>query len=112
MSEDRSIAEYESELAYWTGGDHAGDVAAVLFLSGRETDWWYEAACAGVEQTGQAWVEFPEAVARSICKSCPVRIPCLNYAMSRDIRREQVGVYGGRNLLERFQITAKLFLMS
>jgi WhiB family transcriptional regulator, redox-sensing transcriptional regulator len=39
-----------------------------------------------------------EAVAKRICTTCPVRTPCLDYALST---REAHGVWGGLNETER-----------
>ena len=42
-----------------------------------------------------------EAAAKSICASCPVRQPCLEYAISI---REPHGIWGGLNEAERKQL--------
>jgi WhiB family redox-sensing transcriptional regulator len=39
-----------------------------------------------------------ESVAKSICATCPVRQPCLDYALTT---REAHGVWGGLNETER-----------
>ncbi len=39
-----------------------------------------------------------EAVAKRICATCPVRLPCLDYALTT---REAHGVWGGLNETER-----------
>ena len=70
------------------------------------TDWRFGAAC------GQAEVEifFPpeaadarerrqrEAVAKKICAECPVRVPCLLYAL---VAGEREGIWGGATAAER-----------
>ncbi len=42
-----------------------------------------------------------EQAAKSICRSCPVRRPCLEYAIRI---REPHGIWGGLNEIERKQI--------
>lgn len=39
-----------------------------------------------------------EAVAKSFCARCPVRLPCLEYALET---RDPHGVWGGMNEMER-----------
>jgi WhiB family redox-sensing transcriptional regulator len=69
--------------------------------------WQLKAACRGP----QAAIFFPpaqlerkdekearEEAAKSICATCPVRQPCLDYAMRI---REPHGIWGGLNELER-----------
>lgn len=46
-----------------------------------------------------------EAVAKRICATCPVRRPCLDYALST---REAHGVWGGLNETERRAILRRL----
>jgi WhiB family redox-sensing transcriptional regulator len=74
--------------------------------------WQVKAACRGP----QAAVFFPpshferkdekverEGRAKSICVSCPVRQPCLDFAVKI---REPHGIWGGLNELERKQLLA------
>lgn len=42
-----------------------------------------------------------EAAAKAICRSCPVRQPCLDYAIRI---REPHGIWGGLNEIERKQL--------
>ena len=42
-----------------------------------------------------------EAVAKSFCTRCPVRVECLDYALAT---REPHGVWGGFNEMERRQL--------
>lgn len=78
-------------------------------MSAQTTDelWQVKAACRGP----QAAVFFPpttferkdekeerEARAKAICGTCPVRKPCLEYAIRI---REPHGIWGGLNELER-----------
>jgi WhiB family transcriptional regulator, redox-sensing transcriptional regulator len=75
--------------------------------------WQAKAACRGP----QASVFFPpshferkdekearEARAKAICAACPVRRPCLDYALRI---REPHGIWGGLNEVERKQILAR-----
>jgi WhiB family redox-sensing transcriptional regulator len=75
--------------------------------------WQMKAACRGP----QSAIFFPpshferkdekeerEAQAKSICATCPVRRPCLDYALRI---REPHGIWGGLNELERKQLMAR-----
>ncbi len=75
--------------------------------------WQIKAACRGP----QAAVFFPptsierkdekeerEARAKAICGTCPVRQPCLEYAIRI---REPHGIWGGLNELERKQLMSR-----
>ena len=75
-----------------------------------ELTWQIRAACRGPHSA----VFFPpaaferkeekrrrEARAKDICTSCPVRKPCLEYALSI---REPHGIWGGKNEAERRQL--------
>jgi WhiB family redox-sensing transcriptional regulator len=80
-------------------------------IAGRiDAIWQAKAACRGPQCT----VFFPpshaerkderlarERAAKAICKSCPVRRPCLEYAIAI---REPHGIWGGLNELERKQL--------
>ena len=78
-----------------------------------EQSWQIRAACRGP----QAAVFFPpaaferkdeklarEARAKEICRTCPVRQPCLDYAVEI---REPHGIWGGLNELERKAVLAR-----
>jgi WhiB family redox-sensing transcriptional regulator len=84
-------------------------------LSSQRVDelWQQRAACKGP----QSAVYFPpsqverkderearEARAKEICAMCPVRRPCLDYALAI---REPHGIWGGLNELERKQLIAR-----
>jgi WhiB family redox-sensing transcriptional regulator len=47
--------------------------------------------------------EFREARAKSICATCPVKRPCLDYALRI---REPHGIWGGLNEVERRELLA------
>lgn len=70
----------------WAGGGGVGE-------------WWQRARCAQIG--GDEW--FPEKGgttrhAKSVCRSCPVRTDCLDYAIAND---ERFGVWGGLSVEER-----------
>ena len=84
-------------------------------MSAQTTDevWQVKASCRGP----QAAVFFPptsverkdekeerEARAKAICTTCPVRKPCLEYAIRI---REPHGIWGGLNELERKQLMSR-----
>jgi len=85
----------------------------VTTITQPETAWQAKAACRGP----QAAVFFPpthperkderaerEERAKEICGSCPVRKPCLDYALEI---REPHGIWGGLNELERKALLAR-----
>lgn len=64
--------------------------------------WRQRAACRGVDPD----IFYPSAdeeaeEAKSICRVCPVREPCLEYAL---LNRERDGVWGGATERERRRI--------
>jgi len=78
-----------------------------------ENDWQLRAACRGP----QSAVFFPpgtferkdeklvrETRAKEICRTCPVKNPCLDYAVSI---REPHGIWGGLNEAERKTLTVQ-----
>lgn len=83
-------------------------------MSSQRADMWQErAACRGP----QAAVFFPpsqlerkeerearEQRAKAICATCPVRRPCLDYALHI---REPHGIWGGLNEVERKHLMAQ-----
>ncbi len=79
-------------------------------VSAREESWQAQAVCRGVDAAlffapnyfeRRDEKDAREAKAKAICARCPVREPCLAYALSI---REPHGVWGGANELERRQI--------
>jgi WhiB family redox-sensing transcriptional regulator len=67
--------------------------------------WVSDAACARVD--GDAW--FPEvgesnARAKQICNTCPVKEPCLQWALDNN---EQYGVFGGTSRQDRQEINRR-----
>ncbi|MGA1362071.1 MAG: WhiB family transcriptional regulator [Ilumatobacteraceae bacterium] len=70
--------------------------------SAPEITWRHRGACNGLDPS----IFFPESEedsdeAKSICAECPVRIPCLEHALSL---REKDGVWGGTTEKERRRI--------
>lgn len=66
-----------------------------------DTDWRRDAACREVDTS----VFFPDteeeaatATAKAICAACPVREPCLSFALAN---RQEQGVWGGLTETER-----------
>ena len=67
-----------------------------------DKSWQFGAACQGLA----ADIFYPQSdeqcdVAKTVCASCPVRTPCLEYAITV---REKDGVWGGANEKERRRI--------
>ena len=82
-------------------------------MTHSDIDWQVKAACRGP----QATVFFPpthperkderaerEDRAKQICSTCPVRKPCLEYALQI---REPHGIWGGLNEVERKALLAR-----
>lgn len=76
-------------------------------LGGWTRGWQDEAACHGADTSlffAPNYFEKRdekrerEAQAKRICATCPVRVPCLEYALRT---RDPHGVWGGLNELER-----------
>ena len=66
--------------------------------------WWGRAACVGQDTavffplgSGQRCAEQVEA-AKTLCTACPVRQPCLEWALRT---RQDIGVWGGTDAAER-----------
>lgn len=64
-----------------------------------ELDWMADAECVGVDPD----LFFPvrggdTASAKAICHDCPVRVECLDYAVTEGIKH---GVFGGKSERER-----------
>jgi WhiB family redox-sensing transcriptional regulator len=69
--------------------------------------WWNLAACQTAEPdlffpiSSQGRSETDVARARAVCRSCPVRPPCLSYALAS---RQQHGIWGGLTEHERSRL--------
>lgn len=90
----------------WAMGAHARR------MKGVDLDWWDDAACPGVDPEVFFNPDM-EAVAKSICATCPVTRECLQYGLTIHNRHDGVhGVWGGvgavevRKLLRRHRKTA------
>lgn len=68
--------------------------------------WQDRAACTGMDRLlffglddePRPDLEIREAKAKAVCKRCPVRVQCLDYALRHSIRH---GIWGGLNEEER-----------
>jgi WhiB family transcriptional regulator, redox-sensing transcriptional regulator len=109
----RCIDGHTQDRALRKAGDRPADLdhpdpLAALF-GHRQFDrapWTADAACA--DHPPDLW--FPrrgEAVgtARAICQGCPVRLPCLRYALENN---ERYGMWGGRSERERRKLRRAL----
>lgn len=75
------------------------------------TEWPHGAACAGEEtdlffpigSSGPALRQTEQA--KSICRPCPVRLDCLNFALRAE---ETVGVWGGTDEYERHDLHKRM----
>jgi WhiB family redox-sensing transcriptional regulator len=77
----------------------AGTRELQILADVREMAWADRGLCAEVD--AELW--FPEKggssrQAKMICRACPVRIECLNFALDRN---ERFGIYGGLTERER-----------
>jgi WhiB family redox-sensing transcriptional regulator len=72
-----------------------------------ENDWRNDAACRGLDPDlffspdtfeNKQERDDREVAAKAVCASCPVREPCLDYAIRAG---ERYGIWGGLNELER-----------
>jgi len=80
----------------------AGPVLLHLAPDPRDVRWQGGALCAQVDP--EMW--FPEKgetgrYAKAICRLCPVRAACLDYAMEHDL---WFGIYGGLHASERREL--------
>lgn len=70
------------------------------------TAWWHaQALCAGIDADlffGERGDSTEEA--KAVCRRCPVREPCLEYAMERN---EPFGVWGGYSYRGRKNLRSK-----
>lgn len=68
-------------------------------LASANLTWRTHAACSGLEPEVFYPVSEEQAEeAKAICRECPVREPCLDYALAN---RERDGVWGGATERER-----------
>jgi WhiB family redox-sensing transcriptional regulator len=68
-------------------------------LSTQNLSWRTHAACSGLEPEVFYPVSDEQAEeAKAVCRECPVREPCLEYALTN---REREGVLGGATERER-----------
>ena len=68
----------------------------------KTQSWRSQARCRGLDpEIFYPQVEDEADEAKSICAQCPVRVPCLEYALSA---RERDGIWGGCTEKERRRI--------
>lgn len=66
-------------------------------------DWHEQAACAGVDPAPFfSSDDIEQQHALSICAGCPVREPCLEFALRHG---ERIGIWGGMREHDRLQLT-------
>lgn len=73
-------------------------------LSLDASDWMERAACVKEHDPERWQADYRYQDAKRICKTCPVRAECLEYALAH---REQGGVWGGLDPKERKQLKKK-----
>ena len=96
----------------WTGGAPGDDLGRVVSFPGEfdEEAWRRSAACRDVDPavffpigiTGPAIEQIADA--KVICRGCPVRLVCLQYALTH---RHDDGVWGGYDEVERRELRRK-----
>lgn len=86
----------------------AMDLIAALYGDARDQEWQWQddAACAGTDPD----LFFPERgsisrAARAVCRACPVKAECLEYALGFTAREQfDFGVWGGTSSGQRKEI--------
>jgi WhiB family redox-sensing transcriptional regulator len=73
-------------------------MAPVEILTIEIADWHRQAACRGMTELFFPDDSDPADVAKAVCRRCPVRIPCLDYAIANG---EKYGIWGGFSERER-----------
>ena len=63
----------------------------------ENADWRDKAACKGL---GEVFFSDNQRAAKEICKTCPVKKPCLNFAVEHN---EAFWVWGGKTEKERWR---------
>ena len=66
------------------------------------TDWQQKASCRGTDST----IFFSEhqeqkSKALKMCSSCPVKSECLEYAISNELTKGRIGIFGGKTPRQR-----------
>lgn len=82
-------------------------------LKSTDTDWQVGAACTGMDPNiffvggpirSDSVLTADRSRAKAVCKQCPVRIDCLEYALANNIGH---GTWGGLNEDERASLRRK-----
>jgi WhiB family transcriptional regulator, redox-sensing transcriptional regulator len=103
-----------------TGGEResGGSTLVERLVISPNEDWQLRAACCGADAAlffapnyfeRREEKDAREAKAKAICAVCPVREPCLAYALGI---RERHGVWGGLNEFERRQVLRRRDLLA
>lgn len=70
--------------------------------------WRKDAACRGEDVNIFFPIDYGQAVkAKKICAACPVRVQCLDWALSHP-QAEDAGIFGGTSFRERRKIRRAL----
>lgn len=78
-----------------------------------DLDWLYEAACHGMDSRLFFLPDYDDGThdqdertlpGRLVCQTCPVREPCLEYALAN---RERHGIWGGLTTQERRRLAQR-----
>ena len=75
---------------------------SVSYINPRESKWWDQGACRGLD----AAIFYPDdeaeaQAAKGVCESCAVKGQCLDHALTF---REKAGVWGGATERDRRRI--------
>jgi WhiB family redox-sensing transcriptional regulator len=73
----------------WADYDHDASWRLQALCAGKPAEWWYP-------ERGGAFVELE--LSKALCRSCPVRRQCLDYALAT---HQTEGVWGGMSVGER-----------
>jgi WhiB family redox-sensing transcriptional regulator len=75
-------------------------VITILEHAENSASWRRLALCAGHPDRAAWFGDFPEQtdLAVAVCRACPVRQPCLSFALDA---REMLGIWGGTTPRER-----------
>jgi WhiB family redox-sensing transcriptional regulator len=88
------MAGYRGNAPVLAAPQHEEEVIRFMDLS-----WRHRSACRGVDPDVFYPVSDEAAeAAKAVCATCPVRQPCLEYAL---VKRERDGVWGGATERER-----------
>ncbi len=87
--------------AEFTDGEYAKECPDLAFLTHRPC-WQRQASCRGTGTDLWFLTAGTSKAARAVCESCPVRRPCLEYAITSS--RVLEGIWAGTTEVERTQM--------